>query len=60
MTIQDDHAVVTFKKTAKDQDAPVRLLQGPKTQMADPHGLRLTEDGPHLRHELGHVPRASV
>jgi DNA-binding beta-propeller fold protein YncE len=41
MTIQDPHAVVTFKKTAKDQDAPVRLLQGPKTQMADPHGLAL-------------------
>ena len=41
MTIQDDHAVVTFKKTAKDQDAPVRLLQGPKTQMADPHGIAL-------------------
>jgi DNA-binding beta-propeller fold protein YncE len=41
MTIQDPHAVVTFKKTAKNQDAPVRLLQGPKTQMADPHGLAL-------------------
>src|SRR5712691_11461781 len=41
MTVQDPHAVVTFKKTAKDQDAPVRLLQGPKTQMADPHGLAL-------------------
>jgi DNA-binding beta-propeller fold protein YncE len=41
MTIQDDHAVVTFKKAAKDHDAPVRLLQGPKTQMADPHGIAL-------------------
>ncbi len=41
MTIQDDHAVVTFKKTAKDQEAPVRLLQGSKTQMADPHGIAL-------------------
>jgi DNA-binding beta-propeller fold protein YncE len=41
MTIQDDHAVVTFKKMAKDQEAPVRLLQGPKTQMADPHGIAL-------------------
>ena len=41
MTVQDPHAVVTFKKTAKDQDAPVRLLQGPKTRMADPHGLAL-------------------
>ena len=41
MTIQDDHAVVTFKKNAKDQDAPVRLLQGPRTLMADPHGIAL-------------------
>ena len=41
MTIQDDHAVVVFKKTAKDQDAPVRTLQGPKTLMADPHGIAL-------------------
>ena len=41
MTIQDDHAVVVFKKTAKDQEAPVRLIQGPKTLMADPHGIAL-------------------
>jgi DNA-binding beta-propeller fold protein YncE len=41
MTIQDDHAVSTFKKDAKDQDSPIRLLQGPKTLMADPHGIAL-------------------
>src|SRR5262245_22681139 len=41
MTVQDPDAVVTFKKSAKDQDAPVRLLQGPKTQMGDPHGLAI-------------------
>jgi DNA-binding beta-propeller fold protein YncE len=41
MTIQDDHAVSVFKKTAKDQDTPIRLLQGPKTLMADPHGIAL-------------------
>lgn len=41
MTIQDEHAVVTYKKLAKDQDAPVRLLQGPHTKMADPHGIAL-------------------
>ncbi len=41
MTIQDDHAVVTFKKNAKDQEHPVRLIQGPKTLMADPHGIAL-------------------
>jgi DNA-binding beta-propeller fold protein YncE len=40
-TIQDDHAISVFKKSAKDQDAPVRLIQGPKTQMADPHGIAL-------------------
>jgi DNA-binding beta-propeller fold protein YncE len=41
MTIQDDHAVVWFKKSAKDQDSPTGLLQGPETQMADPHGIAL-------------------
>lgn len=41
MTVQDPDAVVTFKKSAQNQDAPVRLLQGPKTQMGDPHGLAI-------------------
>jgi DNA-binding beta-propeller fold protein YncE len=41
MTIQEDNAVIAFKKAAKDQDAPVRLLQGAKTQLADPHGIAL-------------------
>jgi DNA-binding beta-propeller fold protein YncE len=41
LTIQDDHAVVVFKKTAKDEDPAVRTLQGPKTLMADPHGIAL-------------------
>jgi DNA-binding beta-propeller fold protein YncE len=41
MTIQDEHAVVTYKKMAKDQEPPVRLLQGTKTLMADPHGIAL-------------------
>src|SRR5207245_4440374 len=39
LTVQDNQAVVTFKKNAKDLDGPVRLLQGPKTRMADPHGI---------------------
>ena len=41
ITVQEDNAVIVFKKNAKEQDAPVRLLQGPKTQMADPHGIAL-------------------
>jgi len=41
LTIQDDHAVIVFKKDAKDEDSPVRILQGIKTRMADPHGIAL-------------------
>ena len=41
MTVQDDHAVVTFKKNAKDLEGPVRLLQGPHTKMGDPHGIAI-------------------
>ena len=40
-TIQDDHAVVVFKKDAQDEDSPVRILQGRRTLMADPHGIAL-------------------
>ena len=41
MTVQDSDAVVTFKKASSGQEPPVRLLQGNKTQMADPHGIAL-------------------
>jgi DNA-binding beta-propeller fold protein YncE len=41
LTIQDDHAVVVYKKGAKDEDSPVRIIQGRKTLMADPHGIAL-------------------
>ncbi|HWP85723.1 MAG TPA: beta-propeller fold lactonase family protein [Terriglobia bacterium] len=41
MTIQDDQAVVVFKKDAKDEDPAVRTIQGPSTKMADPHGIAL-------------------
>jgi DNA-binding beta-propeller fold protein YncE len=41
LTIQDDHAVVVFDKKAKDEDPAKRTLQGPRTLMADPHGIGL-------------------
>jgi DNA-binding beta-propeller fold protein YncE len=41
ITIQDDQAVIVFKKDAKDEEAPLRTIQGPKTLMADPHGIAL-------------------
>ena len=39
MTVQDDHAVSVFRKAAQDEESPVRLIQGPATQLADPHGI---------------------
>jgi DNA-binding beta-propeller fold protein YncE len=41
LTIQDDHAVAVFKKDAKDDDRALRILQGSRTGMADPHGIAL-------------------
>ncbi len=41
LTIQDDHAVVVYKKTAQEQDRILRILQGRRTQLADPHGIAL-------------------
>ena len=41
MTVQDDHAVSVFAKFAEENDAPVRLIQGSHTQLADPHGITL-------------------
>jgi DNA-binding beta-propeller fold protein YncE len=40
-TLQDPMAVVVFHKYAKNEDAPLRLLQGNQTRMADPHGIAL-------------------
>ena len=41
LTIQDDHAVVVFEKEARDEDSPIRILQGRSTGLADPHGIAL-------------------
>jgi DNA-binding beta-propeller fold protein YncE len=39
ITVQDDSAVIVFRKSAKDEDGPVRSLQGSHTLLADPHGI---------------------
>jgi DNA-binding beta-propeller fold protein YncE len=41
LTIQHDNAVVVYRKGAQKDDAPVRLLQGSRTRMADPHGIAI-------------------
>lgn len=41
LTIQHDSAIVVFPKMAEANTAPVRLIQGDKTRLADPHGIAL-------------------
>ena len=39
LTVQEAAAVSVFRKTAGEDEAPIRLLQGEKTLLADPHGI---------------------
>jgi DNA-binding beta-propeller fold protein YncE len=41
LTTQHDNTVTVFKKYATGEESPVRLLQGDKTNLADPHGLAI-------------------
>ncbi len=41
LTLQHDSSVVVFKKYATKDESPIRLLQGDKTGLADPHGIAL-------------------
>ncbi|HVZ24300.1 MAG TPA: beta-propeller fold lactonase family protein, partial [Vicinamibacterales bacterium] len=39
VTIQHDAAVVTYRKQASGGESPIRVLQGDKTGLGDPHGI---------------------
>jgi DNA-binding beta-propeller fold protein YncE len=39
VTIQHDGAIQVFRKDAKGDDNAVRLIQGNRTRLADPHGI---------------------
>ncbi|MBI4463228.1 MAG: hypothetical protein HY647_00855 [Acidobacteria bacterium] len=41
LTVQHDNGVVVFHKYAEKDDAPVRLVQGNRTMLADPHGIAI-------------------
>lgn len=41
LTIQHDSAIVVFDKMAKGVEAPLRVIQGDNTRLADPHGMAL-------------------
>jgi DNA-binding beta-propeller fold protein YncE len=41
LTVQHDNAIVVFDKVAKGVEAPLRVVQGDHTGLADPHGMAL-------------------
>jgi DNA-binding beta-propeller fold protein YncE len=41
LTTQHDSTVVVFRKNAEKDEAPIRLLQGDDTGLADPHGIAI-------------------
>src|SRR5437867_8321122 len=43
LSVQTPNMFVVFRREARKFDAPVRSVRGPKTQMADPHGIYFDE-----------------
>jgi DNA-binding beta-propeller fold protein YncE len=43
LSVQHDNALVVYNKTASGLEAPIRVVQGSHTGLADPHGLALDE-----------------
>jgi DNA-binding beta-propeller fold protein YncE len=43
LSVQTPNMYVVFKREAQRFDLPVRSVRGPKTQMADPHGIYFDE-----------------
>ena len=41
LSVQHDNALVVYNKTASGSEAPIRVVQGSHTGLADPHGLAL-------------------
>ena len=41
LTVQHPPAVVVYPKTAKNSEAPLRILEGSRTQLTDVHGIAL-------------------
>ena len=39
ITIQFPSAIAVYRKTAANNDAPIRMIEGDATELADPHGI---------------------
>jgi DNA-binding beta-propeller fold protein YncE len=59
LTVQHDSAVVVYDKHAHGEDAPLALIQGDKTRLADPHGIALDPQR-HLLYVANHGSVHSV
>ncbi|MCZ6490998.1 MAG: hypothetical protein O7A06_10760 [Acidobacteria bacterium] len=44
LTVEHDSAVVVYRKMAAGEEAPLRLLQGNRTLLADPHGIAVDSE----------------
>jgi DNA-binding beta-propeller fold protein YncE len=40
-TVQHDSAIVTYRRNANGEDSPIRMMQGDRTGIQDPHGIAL-------------------
>lgn len=49
ISIQQLSAISIYRRTASGLEAPLRVIKGPRTSMADPHGIRWDAD----HHEIG-------
>jgi DNA-binding beta-propeller fold protein YncE len=41
LTLQEPSAVIVYRKTASGAEAPLRMLEGDATELADPHGIAI-------------------
>ena len=44
ITIQHINKVAIYRRGAQGEEAPLRIMQGPKTGLADPHGVSIDPD----------------
>jgi DNA-binding beta-propeller fold protein YncE len=40
-TVQHDSAIVTYRRNADGEESPIRMMQGDRTGIQDPHGMAL-------------------
>ncbi|MBI2815583.1 MAG: hypothetical protein HYX72_01455 [Acidobacteria bacterium] len=61
LTVQHSNSVVAYRKMAAGDEKPLRTLQGPSTQLEDPHGIALdTKNGWLFVSNHGHARREPI